>query len=488
MNSNQINNTRLLTGQLTRQLSDQSDESSYLNDPSFFNHQYQNVNGLQSDNYQVPSSSNYQVPSSNNYQVPSSVCQNNISNLAQVKRNQFGQYASRSFPIQNVHQTNEPRYINDINNLTKGFQPNLALHKINSHPLASSKSELNSSFTLNRTTTSNGQSKSSYRQTPRFCRTQSTTSAISLQSFKSIKSGVLINNNLVNNTALQNTSTVDNKRISNLSSYTNTPPLPVNSTLSKQSKRNTQASLNYSMQSFKSNYLANLPESYLNSLELNGVESVTSSSYLHGFILISIILLSIIAFVLSKFQDACEEFYLHLNANTCYTTSQFFFSFMLLFTSLFAFIVYFLHLIGQCDYLNLMAKRKVFTEILVTCLVIFCLLLSSLIVILTTVALFHWISTSSLIIAFIVCILYKIRIYLLFREYRMLNDKPQIDCTEMTNIFNSNLDDNRFSSQLDHKINNQQINLQFNQRFSIQSNQQIKEQVKDDEIDDDVFG
>ena len=121
-----------------------------------------------------------------------------------------------------------------------------------------------------------------------------------------------------------------------------------------------------------------------------------------------------------------------------------------------------------------MAKRKVFTEILITCLVIFCLLLSSLILILTTVAIFNWTNTISLIISFVVCILYKIRIYLLFREYRMLNDKP-VDCLEMN-------DNHQLNQQLNKQINKQMIHQNSLNRASLQSNQ-----LKDDEIDDDVF-
>ena len=426
--------------------------------------QYQNINDLQSNGNQ-------------HYQVPK------CSLAAQLKRNQFSQHASRSFPIQ----SNQSVANNSC--LRKGFQPNLALNKmnkVNSHPLATTADS--TSFTLNRTTSA--QSKSVLQQ-PRYWRTQSTTSAISLQS--TVSGSFVSNSSIANGQPPNNAVTSQFNRNKSSSIYSNTPALPVAaaSTLTKSGKRNTRASLNYSMQSFKSNYLAPFsPE-----IELNGVESVTSSSYLHGFILIAIILLSITAFILSKLQDACEDFFFNAaNHSTCYPTSQWFFSSMLLVTSLFAFIVYFLHLIGQCDYLNLMAKRKVFTEILITCLVIFCLLLSSLTLILTTVAIFNWINTVSLIIAFVVCVLYKIRIYLLFREYRMLNDKPVDVCMEIGNHlgdqFRQTNDGSQLTSQLPSQLNQQtshpltssQLNQQISRRFSCQSSQQSK-----DEDDDEVF-
>ena len=250
MDLNQINN------QLTKQLSNQSDDSTYLNDHQFL-HQYQNINDLQTNNYQIP--------------------KNDLINLAQLKRNQFGQKISKSFPIQNTNHTNQTKYFND--NLKKEFQPNLALHKINGHLLASNSSKIESNNISNQ---QNGaqQSKNSFNQLPRYCRTQSTTSAISLQSIR--KSGSLTSNgnliNNLNNNLINNNNNVNiNNRISNLSSYTNTPPLPLNSTtLNKQITK--QSSLNNSIKSFKSNYLASLPENYLNSLELNGVESVSNAN------------------------------------------------------------------------------------------------------------------------------------------------------------------------------------------------------------------
>lgn len=453
--------------------------------------QYQNIGDLQSNeltadsqHYKVPNQ-HYQVPSQH-YQVPK------CSEVAQLKRAAFSQHTSRSFPIQ----SNQSKATNNAC-LRKDFQPNLALNKINkvnSHPLASESPT--SSFTLNRTTSAQSKSLLQQRQLqPRYWRTQSTSSAISVQS--TVSGSFVSNSSLANslsNSQPPNNATSKFNRNKSSSIYSNTPPLPVaaNSTLTKQAKRATRASLNYSMQSFKSNYLAPFaPE-----IELNGVESVTSSSYLHGFILIAIILLSITAFVLSKLQDACEDFFFNsANHSTCYPTSQFLFSSMLLFTSLFAFIVYFLHLVGQCDYLNLMAKRKVFTEILVTCLVIFCLLLSSLTLILTTVAIFNWINTVSLIIAFVVCVLYKVRIYLLFREYRMLADKPVDVCMEIgdfgheTNALNTQISQ-QISQQMSHPLTASQLSSQLSaqlsaqriRRFSLQSNQQSK-----DDDDDEVF-
>lgn len=162
-------------------------------------------------------------------------------------------------------------------------------------------------------------------------------------------------------------------------------------------------------------------------LEMQAFESATSGSLIHGIILIAIMLSSLAAFVCSKLKDACEDYYLAPN----YDCSQFFsvfFSIINIFSCLYAFTIYFLHLIGQCDYLTLSARRNVTIEILCTFMVIFILIASDLLFLTQTMAIHIPITIIGSIFTFLAIFFYFVRTFLLIREIKMLwsQQKPHI--------------------------------------------------------------
>lgn len=99
---------------------------------------------------------------------------------------------------------------------------------------------------------------------------------------------------------------------------------------------------------------------------MKSLESTTSSSLLHGIILICIMISSLISFVLSLLTDICEEAYI-IN---CSSNALVAYSLASMTSCLFCFVIYFLHLIGQCDYVSWSAKRKILAEITGTCFVL----------------------------------------------------------------------------------------------------------------------
>lgn len=154
-------------------------------------------------------------------------------------------------------------------------------------------------------------------------------------------------------------------------------------------------------------------------IEMQGLESATSSSLIHGTILIAIMLSSLAAFVCSKLKDPCEDYFLAPSFD-CSLFFSLFFSIINILSCLYAFTVYFLHLVGQCDYLTWSARRKVSLEILCTFMVIFVLAASVLLLLTQTTAKHSAISVISAIFAFGSIVLYCVRNLLLFREMKML--------------------------------------------------------------------
>lgn len=96
------------------------------------------------------------------------------------------------------------------------------------------------------------------------------------------------------------------------------------------------------------------------------LESTTSSSILHGIVLICIMVSSLISFALSLLSEVCDD---HFNVN-CSTNSLYLYSLASMTSCLFCFVIYFLHLIGHCDYGSLCAKRKIIAEIVATLLIL----------------------------------------------------------------------------------------------------------------------
>lgn len=156
---------------------------------------------------------------------------------------------------------------------------------------------------------------------------------------------------------------------------------------------------------------------------MRGLQSATSISLLHGLLLISIIITSLAAFVCSKLRDPCEDFFLAPNYD-CSPIFGVIFSVFYVLSCLYAFTVYFLHLIGKCDYISWSARRKVAIEIVCTVLMLLLLITSGILLLTRTMALHSGTLITSVVFATVVIVLYALRIGLLTREMKMLWVRP----------------------------------------------------------------
>ncbi|KAI1285339.1 hypothetical protein HDE_11936 [Halotydeus destructor] len=97
-------------------------------------------------------------------------------------------------------------------------------------------------------------------------------------------------------------------------------------------------------------------------------ESATSSSAYHGVILVIIMLSTFIAFLSSKINDPCNETEFKISklaseGKVCSGLASALFSISNILLCVFCFVTYFLHLIGQCDYVLSTAWRRLVTEV-----------------------------------------------------------------------------------------------------------------------------
>lgn len=175
--------------------------------------------------------------------------------------------------------------------------------------------------------------------------------------------------------------------------------------------------------SFGPRTLLNGSSTVSSSIEMSGLVSATSSSLFHGIILLLIMLTSLAAFVASKLSDPCEDFYLTDNLE-CSTLTSISFSVINILSCLYSFTIYFLHLIGQCDYITWSARRKVSAEILCTLGMISALTGSIVALFTKTLALKNTVSLVASVFSMVTIFLYFIRSGLLLREIRMLWSKP----------------------------------------------------------------
>ncbi|RWS01068.1 hypothetical protein B4U79_02708, partial [Dinothrombium tinctorium] len=160
-----------------------------------------------------------------------------------------------------------------------------------------------------------------------------------------------------------------------------------------------------------------------NDVTIQGLESATSSSPLHGVILIGIMLCSLAAFICSKLRDPCEDAFV-ISTKNCSMAVALYFSVVNISSCLYSFIIYFLHLVGQCDYISWSAKRKVALEIVVTFIIMFILFTALVLLLHSTVAIYYPITLVGSAFSGLAILCYGLRILLLLRETRMLNDKP----------------------------------------------------------------
>ena len=205
--------------------------------------------------------------------------------------------------------------------------------------------------------------------------------------------------------------------VSNSTMPANTPPLSPTLPSPMSTTTTHPLTMAYPLQS----RMSTLP----NAVGHSGVESATSSSQLHAALLVSLMVLSLIGFVLTKLRDPCDDLlYVAEAESICSVTASLAFSSLLLFGSLYALLVYFLHAIGQCDYRSWNAKRQVLGEMLATGAVAVGQLMSTWAVFQFTPAVHSTINFTSAICAVLSASLLIARVILLRREHRMLHDSP----------------------------------------------------------------
>lgn len=82
-------------------------------------------------------------------------------------------------------------------------------------------------------------------------------------------------------------------------------------------------------------------------IEVQGIESATSSSTFHGVILIGIMISFLAAFICSQLTGPCDDVFFEPNELNYCTGVSHYFSIINILSVIYAFVIYFLHLIGQ---------------------------------------------------------------------------------------------------------------------------------------------
>lgn len=142
-------------------------------------------------------------------------------------------------------------------------------------------------------------------------------------------------------------------------------------------------------------------------------DSYTSKSFIHGVILVTIMITSLVAFICSKVRRC--SFYVDIqNYENC-SKYFLFYSIMTITSCLVTFLIYFLHLIAQCDIMCI-NKRKYALEILVISIVAVLLSISSICYMTYTDIFTETFTLTSFIFTSISIILYFVRIFFLFYE------------------------------------------------------------------------
>lgn len=157
---------------------------------------------------------------------------------------------------------------------------------------------------------------------------------------------------------------------------------------------------------------------------MKGLESTTSSSILHGFNMILIMLSSLGAFICSLVQDACDESFAAIRCSVLVAAA---FPLVNVCSCITFFVMYFLHLVGQCDYLSWSARRKVSMELMGTLCVLLSVVTVTILVYLTTLAWNQETTRYGIVFAVVSVLCILVRILLLAREIPMLLSKPQAD-------------------------------------------------------------
>lgn len=209
--------------------------------------------------------------------------------------------------------------------------------------------------------------------------------------------------------------------INSITTFSGGPRLPPLPRLSTSSRNSSDSNPNPNASQSPASRFGPPPESLM-----RGLESSTSNSIFHGMVLILIMTTSLAAFIGSLMYDFCEV------PVNCSRSVHVLFTITSILSCTFCFLVYFLHLVGQCDYITWSAKRKVTLEILFT-MIMFIFVLSC---VFTASHQSIWknapteaknkvITAISIVSLTISAMCYVVRILFLAMEVRMLRDKPR---------------------------------------------------------------
>ena len=152
---------------------------------------------------------------------------------------------------------------------------------------------------------------------------------------------------------------------------------------------------------------------------LKGLESTTSSSRFHGAVMILIMLFSLASFICSVIQNACE------GVLPCSLALGISFTIVKITCCVTFFVVYFLHLVGQCDYLSWSARRKVSMELMLTTALLIINGTVTIIVFFKTNAMENTAQFAIYLTVFEIMFM-MIRITMLVREVSMLVSPPEV--------------------------------------------------------------
>ena len=173
------------------------------------------------------------------------------------------------------------------------------------------------------------------------------------------------------------------------------------------------------------------------------IETSTSRSIIHGLILVTIMITSLIAFVCSKVRR-CSNFINLYDYEHC-SKYFLFYSSMTIISCLATFIIYFLHLISQCDILCLSKKKYEFEIMFIS--IISCLLVLSSICYMTHTNIF---AESFTLVSFIFSslsnVLYWLRIIILIYEMLQIKKRSQRRCAILKRRLNLDLQQHSINS------------------------------------------
>jgi len=170
--------------------------------------------------------------------------------------------------------------------------------------------------------------------------------------------------------------------------------------------------------SFSGGSNGRVPRFSNNSNDFKQQESSTSSSKVQGIVLITIVFSSLIAFLFAITSDSCQDKYLKEtpSGTDCSTTAGILYIICNILLCLLCFVIYFLHLIGQCDYIGLSRKRKIICEIVVICILCVLFVTAIYYVVVDTLAIYTNAYISSIVFAIIALCSSVCRIFILTRE------------------------------------------------------------------------